>query len=104
LRLGALLGWTASASLPILVLLFRDRLLATIRAARPVLEETYTRLRPELRHVVRSNLQPPKLIVFATAEDVASIGSARPVPVRLSPDVLAAEALVLVPFDGRASR
>jgi hypothetical protein len=53
---------------------------------------------------VGSELEPPKLIVFATAERVASIRSARPVPVRLSPDVLAAEALVLVPFDARASR
>jgi hypothetical protein len=47
---------------------------------------------------VGRELQPPKLIVFAPAERVARMPSARPLPVRLSADVVLAECLALVPF------
>jgi hypothetical protein len=48
---------------------------------------------------VGRELDPPKLIIFAPAERVARIASARPVAVRLSVEVLAAECLVLTPFE-----
>ena len=48
---------------------------------------------------VGESLEPPKLIVFAAAERVARIGSARAVPVRLGRDVLEARHLVLTPFE-----
>jgi len=48
--------------------------------------------------------EPPKLIVFATRERVARLRGARPVPVRLTRDLLAATCLVLVPFVTPASR
>jgi hypothetical protein len=44
-------------------------------------------------------LEPPKLIVFAPADRVAQIGSALSVPVRLGAELLAAECLVLTPFE-----
>lgn len=48
---------------------------------------------------VGCELDPPKLIMFARAERVARIASARPVAVRLSAEVLGAECLVLTPFE-----
>lgn len=48
--------------------------------------------------------EPPKQIVFATRERVARLRGARPVPVRLARDLLAATCLVLVPFVTTASR
>jgi len=48
---------------------------------------------------VGESLEPRKVIVFAAAERVARIGSARAVPVRLGRDVLEAQHLVLTPFD-----
>lgn len=50
-------------------------------------------------HPVGEALEPQKLIVFADAERVARIASARPVPLRLGRDVLEARHLVLTPFD-----
>jgi hypothetical protein len=44
-------------------------------------------------------LEPRKLIVFAAAERVARIASARAVSLRLGRDVLEARHLVLTPFD-----
>lgn len=44
-------------------------------------------------------LEPRKVIVFTSAARVARIRSAREVPVRLGPDVLEADHLVLTPFD-----
>lgn len=44
---------------------------------------------------------PPKTIVFAARERVAHGPGVRQVPVRLGAELLAAEHLVLVPFDGR---
>ena len=44
------------------------------------------------------DLDPPKLMVFAPAARVARLVSARPLPVRLSADLLRAECLALVPF------
>ena len=48
---------------------------------------------------VGQELQPPKLIVFAPAALIERIASARPLEVRLSAELLAAECLVLVPFE-----
>lgn len=48
---------------------------------------------------VGDELEPPKLIVFAPAERVAQIPSARPVPVRLSGELLEAECLALTRFE-----
>jgi len=47
---------------------------------------------------VGRELHPPKVIVFAPAERIARMGSARPVPVRLSREVLEAQYLALTPF------
>jgi len=44
-------------------------------------------------------LQPPKLIVRVPAARLATVDGARPLAVRLSADLLAAEGLALVPFD-----
>jgi hypothetical protein len=48
---------------------------------------------------VGNELEPPKLIVFAPADRVAQIASARAVPVRLDSQLLAAPCLALTPFD-----
>jgi hypothetical protein len=48
---------------------------------------------------VGGELAPPKQIVRVPAERVAKALSARPVPLRLGADLLAAEGLALVPFD-----
>jgi hypothetical protein len=49
---------------------------------------------------VGGELVPPRLLVCVSAERAARIEGARPTAVRLSADVLGAEALVLVPFAG----
>jgi hypothetical protein len=48
---------------------------------------------------VGRELQPAKVMIFVDAERVARIASARPVTVRLSAELLAAEFLALTPFD-----
>lgn len=48
---------------------------------------------------VGEEIEPPKLIVFVPADRLARIASARPVPVRLTGEVLAAECLALIPFE-----
>lgn len=48
---------------------------------------------------VGDEIEPPKLIVFVSAERVAQIASARAVPVRLSAELLAAACLALTPFE-----
>ena len=47
---------------------------------------------------VGRELEPPRVIVFVAPERVASIASARPLAVRLSAELLAAECLALVAF------
>lgn len=47
---------------------------------------------------VGRELEPSRTIVFVPAARVAQIVSARPTPVRLSAELLGAEALALVPF------
>ena len=47
---------------------------------------------------VGRELDPPKLIIVAPSDRIARIASARPVAVRLSAEVLAAECLALTPF------
>lgn len=49
------------------------------------------------------DLEPPKLVLFVPAARVAQIASARPLVVRLSAELLAAECLALVPFVAGAS-
>jgi hypothetical protein len=51
---------------------------------------------------VGNALQPPKIIVRAPRTRVASLASAREVPVSLGGDLLNAECLVLVPFESAA--
>lgn len=50
---------------------------------------------------VGQELEPPKLIVVVPAARVAQLASARPLTVRLSAELLAAECLALVPFETR---
>jgi hypothetical protein len=52
---------------------------------------------------VGQEIEPAKLIVFATAARVAGLASRRPLAVRLSPDLLLADGLALVPFQHAAS-
>lgn len=52
---------------------------------------------------VGQELEPPRLIVFAPAERIARIAAARPVPIRLGAELLAAEGLALTRF-GAADR
>ena len=47
---------------------------------------------------VGQDLEPPKLIVLAPAERIARIAGARPLPVALGVELLAAECLALTPF------
>ena len=51
---------------------------------------------------VGNELDPPRLIVFAPAERVTAIASARAVPVGLNSELLAAACLALTPFDTAA--
>jgi hypothetical protein len=55
---------------------------------------------------VGQELEPPKLILFVSALRIARMASARPLALRLSADLLAADCLALVPFpaDAKASR
>lgn len=48
---------------------------------------------------VGSALSPPRVILSVSASRVAALSSARPLAVRLNAELLAAEHLVLVPFD-----
>jgi hypothetical protein len=50
---------------------------------------------------VGQELEPPKLVVFAPAERVVRLASARALTVRLTAELLAAECLALVPFETR---
>lgn len=77
------------------------RALADAREAWAVSPEDVRRLAAEGYPVeaVGGEIAPPKQIVRVPAERVAQVPSARPVPVRLGADLLAAEGLVLVPFD-----
>lgn len=48
---------------------------------------------------VGADLEPPKLLLFIPASRVAGLASARPLALRMSAELLAAECLALVPFD-----
>jgi hypothetical protein len=76
------------------------RVLADASAAFVVSEEDARRLLAEGHPVAAAgaSLQPPKLTLVVAAERVAQLHSARPVPVRLAGDLLAARYVVLVPF------
>ena len=50
---------------------------------------------------VGAELDPPKMIVFAPADRVARLQSARPIEVRLSAALLSADCLALTPFAAR---
>lgn len=52
---------------------------------------------------VGEELAPPKQILRVPAERVARLPSARPIPLRLGAELLAAEGLVLVPFHSAAT-
>ncbi|MBI1876032.1 MAG: hypothetical protein HYS05_19375 [Acidobacteria bacterium] len=77
------------------------RVLADASAAYVIPRDEAQRLVAEGRRAepVGEELEPPKVIVFVAAERLARIASARPVPVRLGGEVLAAECLALIPFE-----
>jgi len=77
------------------------RVLADAGAACIITEDDARKLVAEGHRVepVGQELEPPKLIVFASSERIAQITSAEPVPMRLSRELLAAEHLVLAPFE-----
>jgi len=81
---------------------FRDRLIATIRAARLeklVTDRTgVTAVQERRLRELRSRVLP-RVILCVPRERVAAIASARPLAVRLSAEVLSAEFLALVPFE-----
>lgn len=79
-----------------------------LRRALAGASETYAVPRDEAQRLVAEGhptepvgqeLEPAKLIVVAPAARVARIASARPLAMRLSADLLAAECLALVPFE-----
>jgi hypothetical protein len=78
------------------------RVLADASAAYVVPEDEAQRLVAEgcRAEPVGRELQPPKVIVRASASRVAQIVSAQQVPVRLGGTLLAAPSLVITPFDG----
>ena len=77
------------------------RLLADAGAVLAVSREDAGRLIAEGSRPVPlgQELEPPKLIVVAPAERTRQLEYARPLAVRLSAELLAAECLVLVPFE-----
>lgn len=77
------------------------RVLADARAAYVIPCDAARMLIAEGRQAepVGGELEPPKLIVFVHAERLARIPSARPVPLRLGGELLAAGCLALTPFD-----
>jgi hypothetical protein len=77
------------------------RVLAGAAAAYVISEDDATTLAAEGCHVepVGRQLQPPKLIVSVPPGRMARVASARPVPVRLGGELLAAACLGLVPFE-----
>jgi hypothetical protein len=77
------------------------RVLADASAAFVITADDARQLVAEGHHAepVGSELEPRKLIVFAPAERVAQVASARAVPVRLDGQVLEAAYLALTPFD-----
>lgn len=80
---------------------FRLRRLLTDANAAYVIsrEEARTLLSEGYRaESVGSDLEPPKLIVFAPAERIAKVPTARRVPVRLGGEILTAEWLALTRF------
>ena len=79
------------------------RVLTDAREAYAISTEVAHRLVSEghMAEPVGQDLQPQKLIVRVPAARVATLDGARPLAVRLSAELLAAEALALVPFDAR---
>jgi len=82
------------------------RILADARRAHVIPREEALELiaegyRPE---PVGQELDPPRLILFVPEERTARIPSARPVPVRLEAELLAAECLALTAFDAGPKR
>lgn len=81
------------------------RVLADAREAFVISPDDAQRLlaagcRPE---PVGDELAPAKCILFASSEDIAQLASARPIAVRLTPDMLGAECLALVRFEAQAA-
>ncbi len=82
------------------------RLLADANAAFAIPCDEANRLAAEGFRVepVGQSLQPPKVVLFVPADRVARIASARPVPLRLGPELLETECLALTPFGNEAGR
>jgi hypothetical protein len=77
------------------------RVLADAGAAYVIADDEARKLVAEGHRVERvgEELAPPKLIVMASSARIGQIVSARPVPIRLSGELLAAEYLALTPFE-----
>ncbi len=82
------------------------RLLAGASHAYVVSSTDAERLRAEGFRIepAGSEIDPPKLIMFAPIERVTALASAKEVPVLLGGELLNAESLVLVPFDAVPDR
>jgi hypothetical protein len=76
------------------------RVLAFAREAYALPREEAERLMAEDHRPdpVGQQLEPPRIVLFVSADRVAQIPSARPLSVRLSAELLSAECLALVPF------
>ena len=79
------------------------RALAQAGAAAAISRDDAATLRVEGYEVeaVGAELDPPKMIVFAPADRVARLQSARPIEVRLSAALLSADCMALTPFAAR---
>jgi hypothetical protein len=77
------------------------RVLAHASAAYVITEDDAQQLVAEGCRVepVGGELEPRKLIVIASSERIGLIASARPVPLRLGGELLAATCLALAPFE-----
>ena len=80
------------------------RLLADASAAFVIPEDEARKLVAEGHHAepVGQELEPPKLIVVVSPARIEQIVSARPVPMRLGGELLAATCLALTPFEENA--
>jgi len=80
------------------------RVLADASAAFVIPEDEALRLIAEghCAEPAGQELEPPKLIVRASSSRIKQIASARPVPMRLDGELLAATCLALTPFETSA--
>ena len=80
------------------------RALADARAAFAISNADAQRLLAEgyVPHACGTMVEPGKTMLYVGEARLASLESRRPIPVRLGPDLLAAAAVALLPFDEAA--